>query len=143
MKCRFRSVTTVRLWHLPKRNQPGESIDGDEFCTGVPQCIHSDIITGEIGGIGPFEPFFAERGMFADAKARRGMARLRLRGLRGAEEEFLIGAAVLNLLLLARPPDQRPRKDRTDVVPLPPSVTLRSRHAPFAPAPHAAVSLNS
>lgn len=41
--------------------------------------------------------------LFADAKVKHGMTRLHLRGLRGAEEEFLIGAAVLNLLLLARP----------------------------------------
>lgn len=41
--------------------------------------------------------------LFADAKVKRGMGRLHLRGIRGAEEEFLIGAAVLNLLLLARP----------------------------------------
>ena len=81
--------------------------------------------------------------LFADAKARRGMARLRLRGLRGAEEEFLIGAAVLNLLLLARPPHQRTRKGRTDVVPLPPSVTRRTRLPAATPARHAAVSLNS
>lgn len=41
--------------------------------------------------------------LFADAKVKHGMGRLHLRGIRGAEEEFLIGAAVLNLLLLARP----------------------------------------
>ena len=29
--------------------------------------------------------------VFADAKGRRGLARLHLRGLRGAEEEFLLG----------------------------------------------------
>ena len=40
--------------------------------------------------------------LLADAKVRHGMARLHLRGWRGAEEEFLIGVAVLNLLLLAR-----------------------------------------
>lgn len=40
--------------------------------------------------------------LFADAKARRGLGRLHLRGLRGAEEEFQLAAAVLNLLLLAR-----------------------------------------
>lgn len=81
--------------------------------------------------------------LFADAKARRGMARLRLRGLRGAEEEFLIGAAVLNLLLLARPTDQRPRKVRTDVVPLPPSITTRVSRGVFESARYAPVSLNS
>lgn len=41
--------------------------------------------------------------LFADAKVKHGMTRLHLRGLRGAEEEFLVEAAVLNLLLLARP----------------------------------------
>ncbi|WP_240313677.1 transposase [Sphingomonas carotinifaciens] len=41
--------------------------------------------------------------LFADAKVKHGMVRLHLRGIRGAEEEFLVGAAVLNLLLLARP----------------------------------------
>lgn len=81
--------------------------------------------------------------LFADAKARRGMARLRLRGLRGAEEEFLIGAAVLNLLLLARPTDQRPRKVHTDVVPLPPGITTRVSRGVFESARFAPVSLNS
>jgi len=56
--------------------------------------------------------------LFADAKARRGLARLHLRGLRGAEEEFLIGAAVLNLLLLARPPEQPVRPRRTPPAPV-------------------------
>lgn len=81
--------------------------------------------------------------LFADAKARRGMTRLRLRGLKGAEEEFLIGATVLNLLLLARPADQRPRRDRTDVLPLPPSITDRVSQNVLAPARYAPVSLNS
>ncbi|MBB3588865.1 MULTISPECIES: transposase [Sphingomonas] len=40
---------------------------------------------------------------FADAKGKHGMRRLHLRGIRGAEEEFLIGAAVMNLMILARP----------------------------------------
>ena len=40
--------------------------------------------------------------LFADAKGKRGLARLHLRGLRGAEEEFLMGAALANLMLLAR-----------------------------------------
>ncbi|GEM72024.1 transposase [Sphingomonas sp. NPDC019816] len=40
---------------------------------------------------------------FADAKGKHGMRRLHLRGIRGAEEEFLIGAAVMNLMVLARP----------------------------------------
>ncbi len=50
--------------------------------------------------------------LFADAKARRGMGRLHLRGLRGAEEEFLIGAAVPNLLRLARPATRARRLGR-------------------------------
>lgn len=41
--------------------------------------------------------------LFADAKGKRGLTRLHLRGLRGAEEEFLLGAAVANLMLLVRP----------------------------------------
>jgi hypothetical protein len=50
--------------------------------------------------------------VFADAKGKRGLGRLYLRGIRGAEEEFLLGAAVSNLVLLARPVDQpaRPRR---------------------------------
>jgi hypothetical protein len=71
------------------------------------------------------------------------MARLRLRGLKGAEEEFLIGAAVLNLLLLVRPVDQRPRRDRTDFVPLPPSIKGRVSRNVLAPVRYVPVSLNS
>jgi transposase len=48
---------------------------------------------------------------FADAKAKRGLTRLHLRGLRGAEEEFLLGAAIANLVLLARPA-VRPTRSR-------------------------------
>ena len=48
--------------------------------------------------------------LFADAKGKRGLTRLHLRGLRGAEEEFLLGAAVSNLVLLARPTNQPARK---------------------------------
>ena len=50
--------------------------------------------------------------VFADAKGKRGLARLHLRGIRGAEEEFLLGAAIANLVLLARPDSQsvRPRR---------------------------------
>ena len=81
--------------------------------------------------------------LFADAKARRGMARLHLRGLRGAEEEFLIGAAVLNLLLLARPTEQRSRRHRTDVAPLPTRITGRLRQGAVEPVRYAPVSLNS
>ena len=50
--------------------------------------------------------------VFADAKGRRGLARLHLRGLRGAEEEFLLGAAIANLVLLARPDDGPTRTRR-------------------------------
>jgi hypothetical protein len=46
--------------------------------------------------------------VFADAKGKRGLTRLHLRGLRGAEEEFLLGAAIANLVLLARPTQDRP-----------------------------------
>src|SRR3546814_5809884 len=49
--------------------------------------------------------------VLADAKGKRGLARLHLRGLRGAEEEFLLGAAIANLVLLARP-DDRPAPTR-------------------------------
>lgn len=55
--------------------------------------------------------------LFADAKARRGLVRLRLRGLRGAEEEFLIGAAVLNLVLLARPARTARRRRHAPALP--------------------------
>ncbi|MCF8710259.1 hypothetical protein [Rhizorhapis sp. SPR117] len=54
-----------------------------------------------------------------------------------------IGAAVLNLLLLARPADQRPRRDRTDVVPLPPSIMGRVIRGMSENARYAPVSLNS
>lgn len=47
--------------------------------------------------------------VFADAKGKRGLTRLHLRGLRGAEEEFLLGAAIANLVLLARPDDRSAR----------------------------------
>ncbi|MGI8367255.1 transposase [Sphingomonas paucimobilis] len=49
--------------------------------------------------------------VFADAKGKRGLTRLHLRGLRGAEEEFLLGAAIANLVLLART-DARPARNR-------------------------------
>lgn len=55
--------------------------------------------------------------LFADAKGKRGLGRLHLRGLRGAEEEFLIGAAIANLMLLARPADRPARSRRTPPVP--------------------------
>lgn len=50
--------------------------------------------------------------LFADAKAKRGLARLHLRGIRGAEEEFQLAAAVSNLLLLARPAERVRRPNR-------------------------------
>lgn len=50
--------------------------------------------------------------LFADAKVRRGLTRLHLRGIRGAKEEFQWVAAVSNLLLLARPVERAPRPDR-------------------------------
>jgi hypothetical protein len=53
--------------------------------------------------------------LFADAKAKRGLARLHLRGIRGAKEEFQLGAAVSNLLLLARPAERIRRPSRTRV----------------------------
>ncbi len=55
--------------------------------------------------------------VFADAKGKRGLARLHLRGLRGAEEEFLLGAAVANLVLLARPADWTARSRRAPSMP--------------------------
>ena len=62
--------------------------------------------------------------VFADAKGKRGLTRLHLRGLRGAEEEFLLGAAIANLVLLARP-DARPARTR---LPPPPPVPERIDH---------------
>lgn len=50
--------------------------------------------------------------LFADAKAKRGLTRLHLRGIRGAEEKFQLVAAVSNLLLLARPIERAPRPGR-------------------------------
>lgn len=55
--------------------------------------------------------------VFADAKGKRGLTRLHLRGLRGAEEEFLLGAAVANLVLLARPADRTARSRRAPSMP--------------------------
>jgi len=56
--------------------------------------------------------------LFADAKSRRGLSRLHLRGLRGAEEEFLITATVLNLLVLARPSQKLKRSRRVPTAPV-------------------------
>ena len=50
--------------------------------------------------------------LFADAKAKRGLTRLHLRGIRGAEEEFQLAAAMSNLLLLARPAERVRRPNR-------------------------------
>ncbi|MBB5717089.1 IS1182 family transposase, partial [Sphingomonas aerophila] len=55
--------------------------------------------------------------VFADAKGKRGLTRLHLRGLRGAEEEFLLGATIANLVLLARPDNLPVRKRRPPPVP--------------------------
>lgn len=55
--------------------------------------------------------------LFADAKGKRGLSRLHLRGLRGAEEEFLIGAAIANLMLLVRPADRLARSRRAPPAP--------------------------
>ena len=52
--------------------------------------------------------------LFADVKAKRGLTRLHLRGIRGAEEKFQLTAAVSNLFLLARPAERvrRPNQAR-------------------------------
>lgn len=50
--------------------------------------------------------------LFADVKTKRGLTRLHLRGIRGAEEEFHLVAAVSNLLLLARPAERALRPGR-------------------------------
>ena len=55
--------------------------------------------------------------VFADAKGKRGPTRLHLRGLRGAQEEFLLGAIIANLVLLTRP-DDRPTRTRRPPPPL-------------------------
>ena len=56
--------------------------------------------------------------LFADAKARRGLGRLHLRGLRGAEEEFLVGATVANLMLLSRRVGKARRGRRAPTLPV-------------------------
>lgn len=81
--------------------------------------------------------------LFADAKARRGLSRLHLRGLRGAEEEFLIGAAVLNLLLLARPADTARRLRRAPALPARLGRMARTSLACIASASPPVASLNS
>ncbi len=75
---------------------------------------------------------------FADAKSKRGLARLHLRGIRGAEEEFLLAAAVANLLLLARPVEPRRRRKRARQASVRPSVM-----AELSRTATGAVSLNS
>ena len=55
--------------------------------------------------------------VFADAKGKRGLTRLHLLGLRGAEEEFLLAAAITNLVLLARPVDRIARSRRAPSMP--------------------------
>lgn len=53
----------------------------------------------------------------ADAKARRDLLLLRLYGLRGPNEELLIGAAMLNLMLLAQPAGATRRHGRAPTLP--------------------------
>ena len=55
--------------------------------------------------------------LFADAKGKRGLTRLRLRGSRGAEEEFLVAATISNLMLLARPAARSARSRRRSSAP--------------------------
>lgn len=71
---------------------------------------------------------------FADAKGKRGLTRLHLRGLRGAEEEFLLAAAVANLLLLARQDEPRARRKRGPCPPVRPSVMTRVSRERFMAA---------
>ena len=65
-----------------------------------------------------FAVFLAAR-LSADAKGTHGLTRLDFREMRGAEEKFPLGAAVANLVLLARPDDR----------------STRTRGPPPAPAP--------
>ena len=81
--------------------------------------------------------------LFADAKAKRGLARLHLRGIRGAEEEFQLAAAVSNLLLLARPVDRARRPNRARAASHRISDMERVSRARFKPACDVGVSLNS
>lgn len=81
--------------------------------------------------------------LFADAKGKRGLGRLHLRGLRGAEEEFLIGAAIANLMLLARPADRVARSLRAPSVPARVSPMARISRKRFETAYYAPMSLNS
>ncbi len=78
--------------------------------------------------------------VFADAKGKRGLARLHLRGLRGAEEEFLLGAAVANLVLLARPADWTVRSRRAPSMPPRIDRMARISRSRFERSCHAAIS---
>ncbi len=75
--------------------------------------------------------------LFADAKTKRGLTRLHLRGIRGAEEEFQLVAAVSNLLLLARPAERAPRPGRARVAHRRISDMERVSRSRFEPAYHA------
>lgn len=81
--------------------------------------------------------------LFVDAKQKRGLARLHLRGIWGAEEEFQLTAAVSNLLLLARSAEQTPRPDRARAVPPRISGMERVSCGRNEPSYYAGVSLNS
>lgn len=81
--------------------------------------------------------------LFADAKGKRGLGRLHLRGLRGAEEEFLLGAAVANLMLLARPSDRVAPLGRVSPVPTRVCPETRISWERSDLAYRASVSLNS
>lgn len=110
-----------RACHLKRRCTPGSS-------RAVTRSEHEDV--RELVRAEMRTPMFQRsmrlrRGverLFADAKGKRGLGRLHLRGLRGAEEEFLLGAAVANLVLLARPAD-RPARGRRELPP-----PLRANH---------------
>lgn len=75
--------------------------------------------------------------LFAEAKTRRSLDRLRLRGLRGAQEEFLLGAAIANLVRLARPPGQTARGPRQAPPPLRAGHMARTDRGPLARAGYA------
>ncbi len=64
-------------------------------------------------------------------------------GQRGAEEEFLIAAAVLNLMLLARPSERIQRPSRPTSAPYSPKPMERVSRDRLGATPQARVSLNS